>query len=108
MNIQANYLNKTIKIQIPSKWDTSAMDSDLYIEALQRSAIHRLQESNQELNEISIKIEVFASKYGSFESFSTKLDNSFNQHQDWIEWSFLEKQKLALMIAIDKLKTILK
>ncbi len=107
MNTQTHNQKKTIQIQVPAKWDLAGFDNDLYVEALQRSIIHRLKKSNQELDTVLSKILLYTSKYGTFDTFSQKLDNSFNQHDDWIEWAFLEMQKHELIKAIDKYNSII-
>ncbi|MFN0050333.1 MAG: hypothetical protein ACKVOU_14515 [Cytophagales bacterium] len=108
MRAQTNYLNTTIQVQVPSKWEISGIDNDVYVEALKRSIIHRLDESKREFNLVMSKINLFAAKYGAFDEFAKNLENSFEQHEEWVEWSFLEKQKAELLMVINKFNSMIK
>jgi len=98
-----------IKVNIPETFKEiiDQINEPLYIEALKAVVKNKLPEKKEKLKEIQQKIELFNSKYSSnYNDFSKHVPDSFEGHEDWIEWSYLNELSKRLESNIMKLNML--
>ncbi len=85
----------------------SEAGTGLYVEALKEVAGRRLGYTENRINEFRHKASVFERKYGkSFHQFQKNMPDTPEAHDDWIEWTWLNKVIAELAGKIDKFRFI--
>ncbi len=97
----------TIEVADELKNLIEEIDEPLYMEALKDVAKLKLAEKKKELKYLKRKIAKFESHYSNdLYSFSRNVLNTMKSHDDWIEWSYLDKTIAEKQKKIEKLKMI--
>ncbi len=79
----------------------------IYAEALREVAGKRLSHTQRRLDELRQRVSEYESKYGSsYKEFSRNVPDTAEGHEDWIEWSYLDKVSSALSEKIEKMRII--
>ena len=98
----------TIKIPEDVKNLIEEIDEPLYMEAIKDVAKMKLVKKKKELGDLKKKMAKFESHYGfDFSTFSKKLPDTMKAHDDWIEWSYLNKAIAEKQKKIEKLEMVL-
>ena len=98
----------TIKIPDDVKALIEDIDEPLYMEAIKDVAKAKLAEKEKELRDLKKKMARFESHYAvDLATFSQTLPDSKKSHDDWIEWTFLDKTIAEKQKKISKLEKIL-
>lgn len=98
----------TIKIPGEIKDIIGEIDEPIYIEAIKTIAQKKLVQKQKKLKGFQRKIAVFESKYGkSYGDFAKNVPDTIRCHDDWIEWTYLQKTADELASNIEKLKLLL-
>ena len=98
----------TIKIPEAIKNIIEGMSETIYVEALKEVALKRMSYSEKRFKELREKIASYEAKYGkSYGEFSQDVPDTMRGHDDWIEWSYLEKVSEELSDKIEKFKLLL-
>lgn len=98
---------KTITVQVPQEFGEMFAESGqtLYVEAMKDVAARRLSSSEKRMNELRAKMASYEAKYRlSYPEFSQQLPDSFEAHDDWMEWSYLVKVTQKLHQRIENLR----
>jgi len=79
----------------------------IYTEALREVAGKRLSHTQRRLDELRQRVSEYESKYGSsYQEFSRNVPDTAEGHEDWAEWSYLDKVSSALSEKIGKMRII--
>ncbi|MDZ7696492.1 MAG: hypothetical protein U5R49_06060 [Deltaproteobacteria bacterium] len=80
----------------------------IYVETLKEVAFKRLRYSKRELEDLKKKIAVLERKYkASYEEFAADVPDTVQGHNDWIEWTYLNKAADELSSKIEKLSFLM-
>lgn len=98
----------TIKVPDDLKNLIEEIDEPLYMEAIKDVAKIKLAKKQRELRDLKRKMGRFESHYAAdFHTFSKELPDTMKSHDDWIEWSYLNKTIAEKQKKIEKLEMIL-
>ena len=98
----------TIKIPKDVKALIEDIDEPLYMEAIKDVAKVKLAEKQKELRDLKKRRARFESRYAAdLADFSKNLPDTLKSHDDWIEWTFLEKTIAEKQQKISKLEKML-
>ncbi len=100
-----------VKLKVPEKIAgiIPEISYSIYIEALNEVCKKRLIHDQKRIQEIKSQIAVYEAKYGqSYDEFSSHVPDTFEGHDDWIEWSYIQKVYDGLSDKISKLKLIIR
>lgn len=98
----------TIKIPSDIKDILGEIDEPIYVEAIKEIVQKKLVQKKNKLEKLYKKIAIFESKYGKgYSDFSVSVPDTQKGHDDWIEWSYLQKTADELASNIKKLKLLL-
>lgn len=98
----------TIKIPSDIKDIIGEIEEPIYIEAIKTVAQKKLVQKQKKLKGFQKKIALFESKYGkSYSGFAMNVPDTIRCHDDWIEWTYLQKTADELASNIEKLKLLL-
>ncbi len=85
------------------------IDEPLYIEAIKSVAKKKLLQKEKKIKTLQKSISKFETKYKmSFDEFAKNLPDTFQAHEDWVEWTYLNEVVRNLGKAVDKLNLLLK
>lgn len=98
----------TIKIPKDIKDILKEINEPIYVEAIKTIAQKKLIQKQKELKELHRKISIFESKYGkNYSDFAENVPDTIRGHDDWIEWTYVQKKANELASNIKKLKLLL-
>ena len=98
----------TIRVPDDVKSIVGEIEEPIYIETIKIIARKKLFEKQQKLKELHNKISLFEAKYGkSYSDFLGNVPDNKKGHDDWIEWTYLQKTADELNEHIEKLKLYL-
>ena len=98
-----------ISVQVPQEFGEMFAEGGqtLYVEALKDVIAGRLISTEKRLNELLAQIAVYEARYRvSYTEFSQQLPDSFEAHDDWMEWSYLVEITRKLRRRIKKLRLL--
>ncbi len=98
----------TVKVPEDLKDIVAETSETIYVEALKEVARKRMAEAGKRLRQLKEKIAIYEKTYGkSFEEFSQDVPDTFEGHDDWIEWTYLANVTSQLENKIKKFKFLL-
>ncbi|MGR3311436.1 MAG: hypothetical protein ACUZ77_11770 [Candidatus Brocadiales bacterium] len=98
----------TIKVPHDIKDIVGEIDKPIYVEAIKTIAQKKLVQKQKKLKGFKKKIAIFESKYGkSYSNFAKNVPDTVKGHDDWIEWTYLQKTVDESASNIKKLKLLL-
>ena len=93
-------------IRIPGNIDIKKVSDEIVYKAFSIAIEKKRKEIQKELRAIDSKIKRFEKKYKlSFEEYETSMGDSFQHHNDWIDWSFLEENRKQLVEELQNFET---
>jgi len=98
-----------VSIKVPKEIGeiVSEISEAIYVEALKEVAGKRLSQNRKRLDDLRRRSAVYESKYGSsYQEFSRNVPDTVEGHDDWIEWSYLDRVSSELSKKIEKLGII--
>ncbi len=85
-------------IRIPGNIDIKKVSDEIVYKAFSIAIEKKRKEIQQELRRVDSKIKKFEKKYKlSFAEYEKSMGDSFQHHNDWIDWSFLVESKKQLV-----------
>ena len=97
----------TIKVPRDIKNIVGEIDEPIYVEAIKAIAQKKLVQKQKKLKELQKKIAIFESKYRkSYGEFTKNVPDTVKGHDDWIEWTYLQKTVDEAASNIKKLKLL--
>ncbi|OQY29279.1 MAG: hypothetical protein B6244_04660 [Candidatus Cloacimonetes bacterium 4572_55] len=104
---QTRLIEVTVKVPKYIKNAVDDMEESLYVEALHEVAARRFDHIQHRVNRIKEKIKVYEMRYKqSFDQFASNVPDSLPGHEDWIDWSYLNKLQSQLTTTCDKLRLV--
>ena len=98
----------TVKIPEEMKEIADEAGETIYVETLKEVARKRMSSSQKRLKELKEQITIYEKNYNkSFEDFSRDVPDTFDGHEDWIEWSYLVHAANELENKLEKLDILL-
>ncbi len=100
-----------IKINIPDNLSEMIddIDSPLYLEAIKSVVKKNLSKKKKELALLKRKIDRYEQRYAAtYKVFSENLADLPSAHDDWIEWTYIQKSYDVLSSSIVNLDLLLK
>lgn len=92
MDYNIAHTGTTVQFNFPENWKVKNIGNDIYLEAFIQAVELRISELRKEIILIELQISIFINRYNvSFKEFSQQLPDSFEAHEDWIDWSFQER-----------------
>jgi hypothetical protein len=81
-------------IRIPGNIDIKKVSDEIVYKAFSIAIEKKRKEIQQELKRVDSKIKKFEKKYKlSFAEYEKSMGDSFQHHNDWIDWSFLVESR---------------
>ncbi len=99
-----------ITIKLPDGYKTiiDELNDPIFIEAIKSVAKTKLKEKEKRLKEIQSELLQLQKKYQmNYEDFAQQVPDSFEGHEDWMEWRYLIETQQRLSRAVAKLKLLL-
>lgn len=85
-------------IRIPANIDANKISDEIVYKAFAIAIESKKKEILRELKQLESKIKRFEKKYKmDIEEFEKKMGDSFQEHNDWIDWSFMVEHKQQLI-----------
>ncbi len=98
----------TIKIPDDIKELVTDTDEVFYVEALREVARRKMSQMRNQIEELKERVSAFENKYGKkYEDFSKSVPDTIEGHDDWIEWSYLDRVTNESIKKQDKIKVLL-
>ena len=93
-------------IRIPGNIDIRKVSDEIVYKAFSIAIEKKRKEIQKELRRVDSKIKRFEKKYKmSFEEYEKSMGDSFQDHNDWIDWSFLVENRKQLVEEIQNFET---
>jgi hypothetical protein len=93
-------------IRIPANIDAKKISDEIVYKAFAIAIENKKKEIQGELKQVESKIKRFEKKYKmTFEKFEKTMGDSFQEHNDWIDWSFLVENRQQLTKEIQNFET---
>jgi hypothetical protein len=93
-------------IRIPGNIDVRKVSDEIVYKAFSIAIEKKRKEIQKELKRVDSKIKRFEKKYKmSFEEYEKTMGDSFQHHNDWIDWSFLVENRKQLVEEIQNFET---
>lgn len=84
-------------IKIPGNIDIKKVSDEIIYKAFAIAVEKRRKEIRNELKRVEVRIRRFEKKYKMvFTEFERKMGDTIQEHDDWIDWSFLEETRKEL------------
>lgn len=97
----------TIKIPEDIRDFVTGTKDTIYVEAIKEVARKKILHAQRRLKEMKRKISAYETKYGkSYEEFSQTVPDTFNGHDDWIDWMYLVNTASELEHKIAKIRLL--
>ena len=85
-------------IKIPGNIDLNKISDEIIYKAFAIAIDKKKKEIKKELKQLDSKIMRFEKRYqNSLGQFESTMGESFQEHNDWMDWSFLEESKKQLL-----------
>lgn len=85
-------------IRIPGNIDIKKVSDEIVYKAFAIAIEKKKKEIQQELKRVDAKIKKFEKKYKmDFDKFEKAMGDGFQEHNDWMDWSFLTETKKQLL-----------
>ncbi len=85
-------------IRIPGNLDIKKVSEEIVYKAFSIAIEKKRKEIKKELRRIDSKIKRFEKKYKmSFDEYEMSMGDSFQNHNDWMDWSFLAENRNQLV-----------
>lgn len=98
-----------VTVKVPGEIGELVSDTGetIYAEALREVAGKRLSHTQKRLDELMRRASEYEAKYGSsYQEFSRNVPDTAEGHDDWAEWSYLDRVSSALSEKIEKMRMI--
>ncbi|MCU0290102.1 MAG: hypothetical protein MUF15_27420 [Acidobacteria bacterium] len=93
-------------IRVPGNIAIRKVSDEIIYRAFAIAVEKKKKDIQRELNRLNSKIKRFERKYKmSFEKFEREMGDSFQEHNDWSDWSFLVESRKQLLEEIENFKT---
>ena len=93
-------------IKVPGNIAMRKLSDEIIYRAFAIAIEKKKEELLRELNRLTSKIIRFEKKYKmSFEKFEEAMGDSFQEHNDWIDWSFLVESRKQVLEDIKNFET---
>jgi len=93
-------------IRVPGNIAIRKISDEIVYRAFSIAVEKKKKEIRRELNRLDSKIKRFEKKYKmSFDKFENTMGDSFQAHNEWIDWSFLEESRKQLLEEIGNFET---
>jgi len=93
-------------IRVPGNIAIRKISDEIVYRAFSIAVEKKKKEIRRELNRLDSKIKRFEKKYKmNFDKFERAMGDSFQEHNDWIDWSFLEESRKQLLEEIGNFET---
>jgi len=93
-------------IRIPSNINIKKVSEEIVYKAFSIAIEKKRKEIQKELRRVDSKIKRFEKKYKmSFEEYEKSMGDSFQHHNDWMDWSFLVENRKQLVEEIQNFET---
>jgi hypothetical protein len=93
-------------IRIPGNIDMKKVSDEIVYKAFSIAIEKKRKEIQKELRRVDSKIKRFEKKYKmSFEEYEKSMGDSFQHHNDWMDWSFLMENRKQLVEEIQNFET---
>lgn len=84
-------------LRIPGNIDIKKVSEEIVYKAFAIAIEKKRKEIQKELRRVESKIKRFERKYKmGFEEYEKSMSDSFQNHNDWMDWSFLLENKNQL------------
>jgi transketolase len=94
-------------IRIPGNIDIKKVSDEIVYKAFSIAIEKKRKEIQKELRRVESKIKRFEKKYKtSFEEYEKSMGDSFQHHNDWMDWSFLMEDKKQLVEELQNFETL--
>ena len=98
----------TIKVPNYIKAIVGKISKPIYIEAIKTIAEKKLTQKQKRLKVLQEKVAQFESRYSTnYNEFSKNISDTKKEHDDWIEWTYLQKTVNELISNTGKLELLL-
>jgi hypothetical protein len=85
-------------IRIPGNFDLRKLPEDIIYKSVTIAIELKKKEMKRDLKRLESKIKRFEKKYRmEFPEFEKSMEDSFQAHNDWMDWSFLEETRKQLL-----------
>ncbi len=85
-------------IRIPGNIDVGRVPEEIFYKAFAIAIEKKKKEIKRQLKSIDAKIKKFEKKYnGGLELYEARMGDSFQEHDDWMDWSFLVESRHQLI-----------
>ena len=92
-------------IRVPGNIKVNKISEEIIYKAFAIAVEQKKKEINKELKQVNSRIKRWEKKYRmSFEKFEQTLGDSFQEHNDWMDWSFLIENRDQLLEEIRNLE----
>jgi len=93
-------------IRVPGNINIRKVSDEIVYRAFAIAVEKKKKEIHRELNRLDSKIKRFEKKYNmSFDKFERTMGDGFQEHNDWIDWSFLVESRKQLLEEIGNFET---
>lgn len=93
-------------IRVPGNIAIRKLSDEIVYRAFSIAVEKKKKEIHRELSRLDSRIKRFEKKYKmSFDKFECAMGDSFQEHNDWIDWSFLEESRKQLLEEIGNFET---
>ena len=93
-------------LRIPGNIDIKKVSDEIVYKAFAIAIEKKRKEIQRELRRVDSKIKRFERKYKmGFEEYETSMPDSFQNHNDWMDWSYLLENRKQLIEEIRNFET---
>lgn len=93
-------------IRVPGNINIRKVSDEIVYRAFAIAVEKKKKEILRDLNRLDSKIKKFEKKYKiSFDKFERTMGDGFQEHNDWIDWSFLVESRKQLLEEIGNFET---
>lgn len=93
-------------IKIPGNIDIKKVSDEIVYTAFSIAIEKKRKEIKRELKRVETKIKRLEKKHKiSFEEYETSMGDSFQHHNDWMDWSFLVENRKQLLEEMQSFET---
>ena len=93
-------------IRIPGNIDMKKVSDEIVYTAFSIAIEKKRKEIQKELKRVDSKIKRFEKKYKmTIEEYEKSMGESFQHHNDWIDWSFLVENRKQLVEELQNFET---
>lgn len=92
-------------IRIPDNIDAGKISEEIFYKAFAIAVEQKKKDIRKELRRVESKIKVFERRYRMpLDQFEQTMGDTFREHEDWMDWSYLLENRNQLLEEITSLE----